>query len=967
MKLRVTSKFSRRFPSAGQQWRCLLAFLAVFFVLGHIKMAEGQDIRMELEKKAQYWLDNGREDLAAGTYRQILFLYPHDRPALTGLIQAYLLTGEKEKARPLIRTFEKRYPESPYLPVFRREIALGHRWTTLIASARRAETKHDDPRALRLFREAFGPEPPPPALAGEYYQLIFRQPGGPSQARTELLALTKKYPQSALYRLAYGEILSYHRSTRRQSFPILKQVTLSKSPIHREGKRAWRQALVWAGDDPSFIPDLTDFLKRFPDPRISRLLSRARRRSLTEGPLPKKAFDALHAGRMEEARNRFLLLTKEDPDNASYWTGLASADLGLNHPNQARAAIKRVRTLPLTSRQRPAILRLSREIRYWTLIRSAEEKESDGDSAAAAKNYRKAHRILPGDPAAPDLLAGLELRRGHPQRALLLARRVLKSHPEDLSARIVIMNGLVSLKRYRDALAFLRSTPSKILQDAEGSSPGFLVLEGTIYAHNGNTRTADKKLESASKNLSLMSDRDLIAMAWAYEVLDEDKPLSGLLDRLNRIRTLSREEAKQVRHLRQLDLQLTLNRLFRENRPGEAINRVRAALKNRPGSRFLRQEEGRVFQSSGHPGKAFSVIRSLHPWNTLSSYENGIDIALAARHLHTARRWLSEARSRWGKKLSLTVLDARLALLEGHPRKARTILAEQLTLHPRSPRLLLALARLDMSRNHLKKAREEALEAQRLAENGEGFENRTNALDAANTLAAISRQQSALGSSHFEFLLGETVFSQYTQYYYTQIGGLFPVGHLLGRSGPEPVYFHAFVLENAFTFQYHPTPSSSSFLSQSYIGTTPAVGVRLPTFFGSVEADAGWGFALHDQTLTPPDIVNGLFLQGDILSYILGGSLDLFANYTGYISYTYFQSRYLHRFWEKEDRTLRMAAGPEFIVQGNQSYNAFQGGAALRLSVSPLDSTLLLDGGVLRSSAFGGVGGYEGFSWYFYY
>jgi hypothetical protein len=54
-------------------------------------------------------------------------------------------------------------------------------------------------------------------------------------------------------------------------------------------------------------------------------------------------------------------------------------------------------------------------------------------------------------------------------------------------------------------------------------------------------------------------------------------------------------------------------------------------------------------------------------------------------------------------------------------------------------------------------------------------------------------------------------------------------------------------------------------------------------------------------------------------------------------------------------------------VQGNSNYSAFQGGGALRFSLLPIDSTLLLDIGALGSSAFGGVGGYEGFSWYFYY
>ena len=99
--------------------------------------ADPPNARVQLEQKARYWVEKGREDLAAATYRQILFLYPKDKRALTGLIQADILGGKTGEARPLIRTFENRYPKSPYLPVFQREDALGAKWTVLINRARK--------------------------------------------------------------------------------------------------------------------------------------------------------------------------------------------------------------------------------------------------------------------------------------------------------------------------------------------------------------------------------------------------------------------------------------------------------------------------------------------------------------------------------------------------------------------------------------------------------------------------------------------------------------------------------------------------------------------------------------------------------------------------------------------------------------------------------------------------------------
>ncbi|MCL5259453.1 MAG: hypothetical protein M1532_02305, partial [Nitrospirae bacterium] len=336
--------------------------------------------------------------------------------------------------------------------------------------------------------------------------------------------------------------------------------------------------------------------------------------------------------------------------------------------------------------------------------------------------------------------------------------------------------------------------------------------------------------------------------------------------------------------------------LARKDETG-ARNRVQSFLQDHPGDRTALREEVRVDLAGGQTENAFSLLRSLHPENQYSGARFAIASALESHHTKTAGKWLDEARAHWGNRTGLTILDSRFLADSGHVRKARQILKKALERFPRSVKLHLALARLDLRQNHSREARKEALEAQKRAGEEIGAEHQADALEAANTLAAISTQETALSGSHFEFLLGETAFTQYTQYYYTQIGGFFPVGFLQGEKGEAPVYLHAFVQGNAFTFQYHPTVTSTSFLSQTYVGTTPALGVRLPTFFGSVEADAGWGFALHDQTLTPPGLVSGLFLQGDLSADIAGGNLDLFANYTGYISYTYFQSRYLHPFW----------------------------------------------------------------------
>ncbi|MCL4461655.1 MAG: tetratricopeptide repeat protein [Nitrospirae bacterium] len=949
----------------GIRLRILAASLLALFSPGPV-WATPPDARSQLEQKAHYWIANGREDLAAAVYRQLLFLYPNDKRALTGLIQAYLLSGDTRKARPLIRTFGDRFPRSPYLPVFRREEILGPRWSSRIARARKAEKERRYARAQSLFAAAFGNAPPPPSLAREYFHLAEKKPDGRKQGLSELKALTDRYPDSASYRLAYGEILSDQASTRRESLRVLAPLALSTSPEAPLARADWRQSLLWAGDSPSFIPEMMDYRKAFPDPSIDRLIARARKRSLAEGPLPAKAFTALHRGKAQEARDRFRLLIRADPDNPAYWIGLASANLALSRPEKASAALKRAVRLPLSSARRKEAHSLDRQIRYWRLIAFGKAQDRAGKRSKAVRLYRSAWKILPDQTAAPDLLAGLELRMGHPVRALATARRVSAIHPGDRESRMVVLGALESLGRFREAERTLNALPRHLRSNME-RSPSFLVLEGTVDAHAGPVARADRELSKAGERSFLLSNRDQIARAWGYATLGETVPLEAILKSLSNRPDLSLEDRIRIRNLERFDLNLAIDRFLARKNGKSAMDRIRLFLRKHPGDRFALRQEVRVDTATGHPRKAYALLRGLHPEKRFSQAVLDIDVALSSGHPETAGRWIDEARRRWGNRVALIVLESRTMAESGHPEKARNTLKDALSKSPRSSRLHLALAQLDLRENRFGKARDQATLARNLAREEPGETSRTNALEAANTLAAISRQQAAAEGSHFEFLLGETLFTQYTQYYYTQVGGFFPVGTLEGSHGREPVYLHAFVQGNAFTFQYHPTPSSTTFLSQSYIGTTPALGLRIPTFFGSVEADAGWGFALHDQTLTPPQVVSGLFLQGDLSAGVAGGNLDFFANYTGYIDYTYFQSRYLHPAWENPEKSVSLAAGPEFIVQGNSQYSAFQGGIALRFGIAPLDSTVLVDGGALGSSAFGGIGGYEGFSWYFYY
>lgn len=224
-------------------------------------------------------------------------------------------------------------------------------------------------------------------------------------------------------------------------------------------------------------------------------------------------------------------------------------------------------------------------------------------------------------------------------------------------------------------------------------------------------------------------------------------------------------------------------------------------------------------------------------------------------------------------------------------------------------------------------------------------------------------------SDIFELSGGEMVFSQRAQFYDVEAGGLIPLP--IFASGAVPAYVHFFVAGNIIGFDQPATgstPGINGITEQSYTGVIPAVGLRIPASWGYWEGDVGGAFFNIDQTLTPVTSIADLYLQTELFLNAVGpGSLDLFASYIGGINYLYGLGRYMLEAGHIPGRKVTFYAGPEIIAQGNDTYAAIQGGAALSADVEPLHTIFTLEAGLLNSTVWPGLGGYEGFSFYYSY
>ena len=223
-----------------------------------------------------------------------------------------------------------------------------------------------------------------------------------------------------------------------------------------------------------------------------------------------------------------------------------------------------------------------------------------------------------------------------------------------------------------------------------------------------------------------------------------------------------------------------------------------------------------------------------------------------------------------------------------------------------------------------------------------------------------------------EFDGGETVFSQNSQYYFAEAGDFLNIGNPeekksssdhpeVGTASTDLPTLHLFVVASYFAYE---TSGTSTMTENSYNGITPAAGIRIPFKNGFWEGDLGVALAEAYQTLSPIVSLIGVYAQTEYYKTFGPGALDIFANYTGYIQYIYVQSRYLTPVWSPKKKSVSLYLGPELIGQGNNSYNAGQGGVALGMFLSRINSYLTFDAGLLRSSVSSGWGGYQGFSWY---
>ncbi len=432
--------------------------LAAVFGAGLSLPAFAQDTRgvQALLDQANYWRLQNRPELVVRTLERVLAVDPRNADALAGAALAQAQSGNRPAAEAYLARLRQVAPNDPRVS----ETDINVRAATVdqgaLAEARRLAQAGRTAEAIARYRELFRGNQPPDAYAVEFYQTLAGTEAGFPEAQAGLGRLSARFPQDQRLQLALAQTLTFRDSTRGDGINRLRQ--LSQNPeVSNTAVAAWRQALIWQGNNPAVIPDMEAFLQRYPnDTAITQRLEEVRNSPAgrpdpaAEGRI--RAFEALNAGRLGDSRRDVEAAIAANPNDSDALGGLGVVRLREGRFAEARSLLERAVAANPDSRQQwqQALSGAS----YAADLASARAALARGDLNTAESALRRAIGSNAADRAdAEALLGDLALRRGDLAGAETRYRAALARRPNLGAAASGLFEVLNQQGRFAEAEA----------------------------------------------------------------------------------------------------------------------------------------------------------------------------------------------------------------------------------------------------------------------------------------------------------------------------------------------------------------------------------------------------------------------------------------------------------------------------------------------------------------------------------
>lgn len=640
-----------------------------------------------LLNRAIYWQRHGRNDLAFNSWNKVLEANPDQAQALAGIALYDAQVGKLSRSRSYLERLEAVSPNNPAIAQINGLLSVGPGAGPELAHAAHEAAAGNNVQALSIYRSVFKGSPPP-KWANTYYQTLAKVPGGWQTAIDELRVQAAAHHNAKPYRLVLGQLLTYHVSTRLQGITILARLGVGAGSTASAARTAWRQALIWMGEDPVAIPDLEKYLAHYSDAPIHQQLEKAivlRSRINDERTLGQElrtAYADLNAGHVHQAASKFGTVLRVNPLNAKAQEGLGDIAMREKRYDLAADDYQRARKSTTPGNERIRLMRLANNAHYWHSMRIADHALNNGSYPAAIRAYRQALAFEPNSPGALAGLAGLYRQTGHKNKADLLFQHLAYAKPRHAQSWLYALQSLARLGAMRQVLSIQKNVPMP-MRAILTKRAAYQSVIAQAEAGIGKTSRAIARLKSVIRKEGATPSASLqLQLGWLLYHTGHTRALHTLLLKLEARHNLTKKDRQETRDLYFNGARREAQRAIKKGHPQVALA-ILANLKNRfPDDPAVQRARAAIFVQEGHFHQAVGILRKYGVGKSAGDYELGIGAALADQNTKQAALWLKDGQARYPHNIALAQMAAHLNLREDHVDAARNGLKEALASLP---------------------------------------------------------------------------------------------------------------------------------------------------------------------------------------------------------------------------------------------------------------------------------------------
>jgi cellulose synthase operon protein C len=469
-----------------------LAFLPA--ARGQSKPA-GQSTPSELLVQRATALDNqGRHDLAAETWNQVLSIDPKNSQALAALAAYYRSVGDTATAKRYMNQLRQANPQDPHLNQLQTARTEAGDEGALKEAARLA-AQHRYAEALALYRQAFNGAPPSGTWAVAYYETEAALPREMPQAVAGLRALVREFPANTSYALSLGRVLTYRPETRLEGVHILENIKGTAAQMNG-ARDAWRQAILWDPSGPVATETGEQFVSRFNDASVADALRNAPARQpkhvVIEGEAEQgEAYASLSKGDLVEAEKQFMALTKVQAQRGKAYMGLGYIAM---QRRQFDVAMQNYELAHQAGLHTSELTDAMNEARFWGSMQKGEQALLAQNGSEALTRFQYASELHPKDPAVLDALGRTWMQMRQPEKAVPLFEQAVKLNEDRPEGWINWFGALAQTGHSREIVADQHYVPSSV-STALAADPEYISILAVAELETGDEQSFRRFLE----------------------------------------------------------------------------------------------------------------------------------------------------------------------------------------------------------------------------------------------------------------------------------------------------------------------------------------------------------------------------------------------------------------------------------------------------------------------------------------